>query len=43
MDVCICVSKIEDMTELKELVVLSVSFRRVGGADEVHTRQRARP
>jgi hypothetical protein len=43
MDVCICVSKIEETTEWKELVVLSVSFGHVRGADEVRTRQRAWP
>jgi hypothetical protein len=38
MDVCICMSKIEEMTEWEELVVCSISFGRVGGANEVHTR-----
>jgi hypothetical protein len=38
MDVCICVSKIEETMEWKELVVLSISFGRIRGADEVRTR-----
>ncbi len=38
MDVCICVSKIEEATEWKELVALSISFWCVGRAYEVHIR-----
>jgi hypothetical protein len=43
MDVCICVSKIEEATEWKELVALSISFWCVGRAYEVHIRWRAWP